>query len=108
MQEIEKIIGIKAEDFSLIVPNIKAGFGHAVKKYHDETQSKVKMIDNLVILSLTLFVVQLGYGIVLGRRDPFNSFIAGTFCSLGIFAMTMGLRIQITNIKDSFSDYSQK
>ena len=102
MQEIEKIIGIKVEDFKLLVPNIKAGYAHAVTKYHSETSDKMKMVDSLVFLSLALFVVQVTYGIVLGRRDPFNSFIAGTFCSLGIFALTMSLRIQLSNLKDSF------
>jgi len=108
MQEIEKIVGIKAEDFKLLVPNIKAGFSHAVTKYHSETTDKLKMVDSLVFLSLGLFAVQIFYGIVLGRRDPFNSFIAGSFCSLGIFAMTMSLRIQLSNIKESFTEYSQK
>jgi hypothetical protein len=93
MQEIEKIVGIKVEDFKLLVPNLKAGFSHAVTKYHSATTNKMKMVDSLVFLSLALFVIQVTYGIVLGRRDPFNSFIAGTFCSLGIFAMTMSLRI---------------
>ena len=93
MQEIEKLLGIKVEDFKLIVPNVKAGYAHAVAKYHSETSNKMKMIDSLVFLSLALFVVQVIYGIVLGKRDPFNSFIAGTFCSLGLFAMTMSLRI---------------
>ena len=102
MQEIEKILGVKAEDFKLLVPNLKAGFSFAVTKYHSETTDKLKMVDSLVFLSLALFVLQVAYGIVLGRRDPFNSFIAGTFCSLGIFALTMSLRIQLSNLKDSF------
>jgi hypothetical protein len=66
------------------------------------------MVDSLVILSLALFVIQVAYGMALGKRDPFNSFIAGSFCSLGIFAMTMSLRIQLSNIKESFSEYSKK
>lgn len=106
MQEIEKLVGIKVEDFKLLVPNLKAGFSHAAKTYHSDTSDKLKMVDSLVFLSLALFAVQLTYGIVLGRRDPFNSFIAGTFCSLGIFALTMSLRIQLSNLKESFSDYS--
>jgi len=106
MQEIEKLVGIKVEDFKLIVPNIKAAYTHAVAKYHQDTPEKMKMIDSLVFLSLALFLVQVTYGIVLGKRDPFNSFIAGTFCSLGIFALTMSLRIQLSNLKESFSDYS--
>ncbi len=106
MQAIEKIVGIKVEDFTELVPNIKQGYQHASKKYHSETSNKLKMVDSLVLLSLSVFVVQIFYGVVLKKRDPFNSFIAGTFCSLGIFAMTMSLRIQLSNLKESFAEYS--
>jgi len=92
----------------LIVPNVKAAYSHALAKYSSETPEKMKMVDSLALLSLALFVVQIAYGILLGKRDPFNSFIAGTFCSLGIFALTISLRIQLSNLKESFSDYSQK
>jgi oligosaccharyltransferase complex subunit epsilon len=52
------------------------------------------MIDSFVILAGMTFVLQLSYG-VLVCRDPFNSFIAGLFCSMGIFALTVSLRIQL-------------
>jgi len=57
MQEIEKLVGIKLEDFKLFVPNLKAGFSHAAKIYQNETSDKLKMVDSLVFLSLALFVV---------------------------------------------------
>ena len=40
-------------------------------------------------------------------RDPFYSFIAGLFCSLGLFAMTASLRVQLSN-PDQFSTYATK
>lgn len=65
------------------------------------------MIDSFAMLCLSLFVIQMVYGIAL-CRDPFNSFIAGTFCSLGMFGMTMALRIQLSNHAEEFADRSQK
>lgn len=46
------------------------------------------------------------YGL-LGNRDPFYSFIAGVFCSIGLFAMTASLRVQLTD-SHSFESYAAK
>ena len=59
-----------------------------------ETPLRLKMIDTLIMLSLGLFFLQATYGVLM-CRDPFNSFIAGTFCSMGIFGLTMSLRVQL-------------
>ena len=46
------------------------------------------MLDALIIFSLVSFIVQLVYANVIVRsRDPFNSYLAGVFCSLGQFAL---------------------
>ena len=58
------------------------------------------------MLCLAVFAVQACYGLVLGMRDPFNSFIAGVFCSLGMFGLTMGLRIQLST--SDFKDVACK
>ena len=51
-------------------------------------------------------MLQVIYG-VLFNRDPFYSFIAGVFCSLGLFAMTASLRVQLTN-PEMFESYAAK
>ena len=64
------------------------------------------MLDNLILLCIVSFLLQMVYG-VLFNRDPFYSFIAGVFCSLGLFAMTTSLRVQLTN-PDEFSSVATK
>lgn len=99
-------MGVKADDFKSLGPNLVKAFDSMYVMYHTETASKLKLVDNMVVLCLTVFLVQLTYG-VLYIRDPFNSFIAGTFTSLGVFGLTMGLRIQLS-MKEDFSAYSIK
>jgi len=99
MQQLEKIIGVKTEDFTNFIPNIKQAFTIASTRYDSSTPPKLKMVDSLIVLSGLVFLLQVAYG-VLVCRDPFNSFIAGVFCSMGIFAMTMSLRIQLSGQKD--------
>ena len=64
------------------------------------------MLDNLIVLSVATFFIQVTYGVLISR-DPFYSFIAGVYCSLGVFAMTTSLRVQLTDPK-SFSQYATK
>ena len=94
MQVIERFFGIKADDFKSLAPNLKDAFASMLTKYDEETAPKLKLVDNMIVLCLAVFLVQVTYGIAC-IRDPFNSFIAGTFTSLGMFALTMGLRIQL-------------
>ena len=71
-----------------------------------QTHPKLRLLDNLIIVCLVTFVLQVIYG-VLFNRDPFYSFIAGVFCSLGLFAMTASLRVQLTN-PEMFESYAAK
>jgi hypothetical protein len=64
----------------------------AKTRYFQETPLKMQLLDNLILLSVVTFIIQVAYG-VLFNRDPFNSFIAGVFCSLGTFAMAASLRV---------------
>lgn len=92
MQAIEKVIGIKFSDVSELVPTLKQAVTIAKTRYFDETPVKLQLLDNLILLSIVTFIIQMAYG-VLFNRDPFNSFIAGVFCSLGTFAMAASLRV---------------
>ena len=73
---------------------MKAAFEKAAGTYIEETHPKLRMLDNFILLSLATFVIQVVYGILF-NRDPFNSFIAGVFCSLGTFGLSASLRIQL-------------
>ena len=75
---------------------MKAAFEQATKTYVEETHPKLRLLDNLILLSLATFVIQVVYGILF-NRDPFNSFIAGVFCSLGTFGLSASLRIQLSD-----------
>ena len=73
-----------------------SAFESASKTYLNQTHPKLRLLDNLILVCLATFFIQIIYG-VLFNRDPFYSFIAGVFCSLGLFAMTASLRVQLTN-----------
>ena len=75
-------------------------------KYRNETHPKLRVLDNLIMLSLLTFVIQVVYG-MLCNRDPFYSFIAGVFCSLGVFAMASSLRVQLTD-PEAFDHFATK
>ena len=78
------------------MPTLKAAFETATQTYVEETHPKLRMLDNLILLSLATFGIQVVYGILF-NRDPFTSFIAGVFCSLGVFGLSTSLRIQLTD-----------
>ena len=72
----------------------------------ETTHPKLRLLDNLIILCLATFFLQVVYGVFF-NRDPFYSFIAGVYCSLGLFAMTASLRVQLTSL-EQFSYYATK
>ena len=93
---MEKLIGLKTSDFTEIIPSMRAAFDRSRVEYLDTTHPKLRMLDNLIILSLATFVIQVVYGITF-NRDPFNTFIAGVFSSLGLFGLSVSLRIQLSD-----------
>ena len=93
---MEKLIGLKTSDFSEMIPTMRAAFERSRMDYLEVTHPKLRMLDNLIILSLVTFVIQVVYG-VLFNRDPFNTFIAGVFSSLGLFGLSVSLRIQLSD-----------
>ena len=93
---MEKLIGLKTSDFTEMIPSMKAAFDRSRVEYLDTTHPKLRMLDNLIILCLATFVIQVVYGITF-NRDPFNTFIAGVFSSLGLFGLSVSLRIQLSD-----------
>ena len=66
------------------------------------------MLDGLIILSIVSFIAQVIYAqFIVFNRDPFNSYLAGLFCSLGQFALAGKLKITIfTNTMIEWFQYS--
>ena len=89
---IENYAGISVKDFSDLGTTIKSAVKDVREKYLANTPPKLRMLDNLIALSMATFMIQVVYGVLISR-DPFYSFIAGVFCSLGVFAMTASLRV---------------
>ncbi|CDW89895.1 dad family protein [Stylonychia lemnae] len=105
MKQVEKFVGVNMNDVRVVLPALKEASARIFKEYLDNTHPKLKMLDGLIILSIATFVIQLVYSQVAGK-DPFNSLLAGLFCSLGQFALSASLRIQLSD--DEYRDFSNK
>ena len=55
--------------------------------FYKTTPKQIKMLDLLIALSFVLSMLQLTY-YILGGRNPFEAFVAGLFCTLGIMVLT--------------------
>lgn len=82
MKNLEKTLGLSVNDFKIAIPAITQAYQRLTREYIEQTHPKLKLLDTLIVMSLLTFVIQLGYSMVVGR-DPFNSLLAGLFCSLG-------------------------
>lgn len=88
MKAIEKYIGVNAQDFQTLVPSLKQAGERMWQEYNMKTHPKLRMLDALIVFSMVTFVMQLVYAnFIVFDRDPFNSYLAGIFCSLGQFAL---------------------
>ena len=86
MKQVEKILGLTLTDLKEMQPALKEAYSRISKDYFETTHPKLKMLDCLIVLSLLTFVLQVVYAQIMGK-DPFNSYLAGVFCSLGQFAL---------------------
>lgn len=59
----------------------------AFLKFYKNTPKQIKMLDSLIALSFLLSLLQLAY-YILGGKNPFEAFVAGLFCTLGIMVLT--------------------
>jgi hypothetical protein len=87
MKQVEKLVGVSINDVRNVLPALNEASSRIFKEYTDNTHPKLKMLDGLIVLSLVTFFIQLMYAQVAGK-DPFNSLLAGLFCSLGQFALS--------------------
>ncbi len=103
MKQLEKAIGLSMNDIHVVLPALKEAYTRIYKDYRELTHPKLKMLDGLIILSLVTFIIQLAYAQIAGQ-DPYNSLLAGLFCSLGQFALC-GKFTLVLNFKH-LSEYS--
>jgi len=73
---------------------VAAALDSLFKSYNEETPSRLKLIDSLLVFILISGVVQFVY-CVLVTSFPFNAFLAGFASSVGQFVLTASLRSQV-------------
>lgn len=61
--------------------------GSVWKKYNSETSKELKLLDTFLAYVLCTGVVQMIYCLLVGNF-PFNAFLAGFICTVGVFVLT--------------------
>ncbi|KAE9029533.1 hypothetical protein PF011_g1019 [Phytophthora fragariae] len=80
--------------------------GDFCAKYDKTTPKKIKLIDGFLAYVLATGVLQFIYCLLVGNF-PFNSFLAGFVCTVGVFVLAVSLRMQI-NPENSFGDRTEQ
>lgn len=57
MQNVEKVIGLKISDFQDVGPTVTKAVTMAKNRYFKETPLKLQLLDNLILLAITTFVI---------------------------------------------------
>jgi len=74
----------------------------SVKKDYEQKQTKKTMIlDALLLYTLVTGIVQFLYVVFVGTF-PFNSFLSSFICHVGLFALGVSLRLQLTGRDGDF------
>jgi oligosaccharyltransferase complex subunit epsilon len=66
--------------------SIKQIVNKFVEDYNKNRTKKLMMVDSLMAYAFVTAIVQMVYMILVGTF-PFNSFLSGFFCHLGLFAL---------------------
>ncbi|KAF4323129.1 hypothetical protein BBO99_00002674 [Phytophthora kernoviae] len=80
--------------------------GDFCAKYDKTTPKKIKLIDGFLAYVLATGVLQFIYCTLVGTF-PFNSFLAGFVCTVGVFVLAVSLRMQI-NPENNFGDRTEQ
>lgn len=80
--------------------------GDLYAKYAKTTPKKMKLIDGFLAYVLATGVLQFIYCLLVGNF-PFNSFLAGFVCTVGVFVLAVSLRMQI-NPDNDFGDRTEQ
>ena len=88
MKAVNTYVNGIVRDAGLVLPAIKEAVPKLINNYNEKTHPKLRALDNLIMLCIASFLVQIVYFIVIGTKEPFNALLAGCFCSLGQFALS--------------------
>ncbi|CAH0487649.1 unnamed protein product [Peronospora effusa] len=80
--------------------------GDLCTKYDKTTSKKIKLIDGFLVYVLATGLLQFIYCLLVGSF-PFNSFLAGFVCTVGVFVLAVSLRMQI-NPENNFGDRTEQ
>ncbi|KAJ0391848.1 hypothetical protein P43SY_006045 [Pythium insidiosum] len=75
-------------------------------KYQKTTPKKIKLIDGFLAYVLATGILQFIYCALVGNF-PFNSFLSGFVCTVGVFVLAVSLRMQI-NPDNEFRDRTEQ
>lgn len=65
------------------------------RKYESTTPRRVKLIDRFLVAVLFTGIFQAVYCLMVGTF-PFNAFLSGFMTTIGVFVLTVGLRMQVS------------
>lgn len=75
-------------------------FGAVWAAYNTKTPKRIKSIDAYLFYVLVTGIVQLAYMLLVGSF-PYNSFLASFLSCVGVFVLTVGLRMQVNPASQS-------
>jgi oligosaccharyltransferase complex subunit epsilon len=76
-----------------------------LKQKYSQSPTKLKVLDCFLVFAALTAAIQFLYAMTCGSF-PFNSFLAGFFCALGFFVLTVCLRMQIDPENKDFGNIS--
>mmetsp|Transcript_860 Transcript_860/g.506 ORF Transcript_860/g.506 Transcript_860/m.506 type:complete len:119 (+) Transcript_860:70-426(+) len=76
-------------------PTVGSILSNAWSSYLSVKTKKTLMVDYLIVFSLVSALIQAVYMFLVGSF-PFNSFLSGLFCHIGLFALAVSLRLQLS------------
>ena len=114
MKALNNYIQSSITDAKTVVPALINAKSKLSVYYNEATHPKLRILDNLIFVCLATFFVQIVYMFVVGiskiypngTKEPLNALLAGCFCSLGQFALSASLRIQLSD--KQYDQYSNK
>ena len=72
-------------------------FREVLGAYQDKTSRSIKVIDVYLVYVLMTGIIQFVYMLLVGSF-PFNSFLAGFLSCVGVFVLTVALRMQVNPV----------
>jgi oligosaccharyltransferase complex subunit epsilon len=79
-----------------ILSQLKEIWSSVSKDYAQSSTVRKRLVDGLCVYSALTAAVQLLYCVFVGSF-PFNSFLSGFICHVGLFALGVSLRLQLSD-----------